>query len=70
MGKSVFNGFFYVCVNMEILLLNVVFLNPFVGIVEMWHGFPNQNNTLSFICALISQHNARLGYEPSSFTNF
>jgi hypothetical protein len=55
---------------MENLLLNVVFFIPFVGIVKMWHGFSNQNNTLSFICALMSQHNARLGYEPSSFTKF
>jgi len=35
MGKIVLNGFFYVCVNMENLLLNVIFLIPFVGIVEM-----------------------------------
>ncbi len=31
---------------MESLLLNVVLLNPFVGIAEMWHGSPNQNNIL------------------------
>jgi len=29
---------------MEILLLNVVLLNPFVVIVEMWQASPNQNN--------------------------
>jgi len=29
---------------MEILLLNVVLLSPFVGIIEMWQGSPNQNN--------------------------
>jgi hypothetical protein len=60
---------------MENLLINLVFLNTFVGNVEMWQGFPNQNNILfhtiiSFICSLISQHNARLVYEPSSFTKF
>ncbi len=31
---------------MEKLLLNVVFLSPFVGIAKMWQGFPHQNNTL------------------------
>jgi hypothetical protein len=31
---------------MENLLLNVVFLNPFVGIAKMWQGSPNQNNIL------------------------
>jgi hypothetical protein len=53
---------------MENLFLNVILLSPFVG-----QGFPNQNNTwtiISFICALILQHNARLGYKQSSFQNF
>jgi hypothetical protein len=45
MGKIVFYGFFYVCF-MENLLLNVALFNPFVGIVEMWHGSPNPNNSL------------------------
>jgi hypothetical protein len=36
----------YVWNFMEILLLNVVFLSSFVGIVEMRHGSPNQNNIL------------------------
>jgi hypothetical protein len=31
---------------MENLLLKVVLLSPFVGIVELWQGFPNQNNIL------------------------
>jgi len=31
---------------MENLLLKVVLLSPFVGIVELWQGSPNQNNTL------------------------
>ncbi len=31
---------------MEKLLLSVVILSPFVGIAEMWHGSPNQNNIL------------------------
>ncbi len=44
--------------------------SPFVGIAKMWQGSTNQNNTLywiiiSFICALISQHNVRLGHKPS-----
>jgi hypothetical protein len=59
---------------MEILLLNVILFNPFVGIVEMWQGSSNLNNTcwiiISFICALISQHNVKLGYKPSSILKF
>jgi hypothetical protein len=31
---------------MENLFLYVVLFNPFIGIIEMWHGFPNQNNIL------------------------
>jgi hypothetical protein len=59
---------------MENLLLNLIFLNPFVGIVETWQGFANQNifcwTIISFICALISQHNSRLGHKSSSITKF
>ncbi len=37
MGKIVLYGFFYVHVYnfMKILLLNLVLINPFVGIIEM-----------------------------------
>jgi hypothetical protein len=68
-------GFFYVCVKFHgKLLLNLILLNPFVGIIEMWQGFANQNilcwTIISFICALISQHNARLGHKSSSITKF
>jgi len=31
---------------MEKLLLNVAFLNPYVGIAKMFQSFANQNNTL------------------------
>jgi len=31
---------------MEKISLNVVFFNPFIGIMEMWQGFTNQNTTL------------------------
>jgi hypothetical protein len=59
---------------MKTLILNLVFLNPFIGIIEMWQGFPNQNNILLAYyvihIALISQHNVRLGYKPSSITKF
>ncbi len=47
MGKIVFYGFFYICVNfMEIVLLSILLLSPFVGIAKMWQGSPNQNNIL------------------------
>jgi hypothetical protein len=59
---------------MEKLLLDLIFLNPFVGIVEMWQGFANQNilcwTIVSFISMLISQHNARSGHKSSSITKF
>jgi len=46
MGKT-FYGFFYVCVKFHgKKSLNVIVLNLFVGIVEMWQGFTNQNNIL------------------------
>jgi hypothetical protein len=58
---------------MENLLLNVVFLSPFVGIAKIWQGSQNQNNTLLdyyIIHMCISQHTVRLGYKPSSITKF
>jgi hypothetical protein len=39
-------GFFYVCEFHGNLLLNVILFSPFIGIAEMWQGFPNQNNIL------------------------
>jgi hypothetical protein len=39
-------SFVYVKIFMEILLLNVALLCPFVKITKMWQGFPNQNNIL------------------------
>jgi uncharacterized membrane protein YhaH (DUF805 family) len=76
MGKIFLYGFFYVCVNfMEKISLNVVLLSPFVGIAEMWQGFLQIKiilcwTIISFICALISQHNVRLGHKPSCITIF
>jgi hypothetical protein len=59
---------------MENLSLNVIFLSPFVGIAKMLQGSVNQNiffsTVISFICALISKHNARLGHKPSSIPKF
>jgi hypothetical protein len=55
---------------MDKLLLNVIPFSPFVGIAKMLQGSINQNifcsTIISFICALISKHNARLGHKPSS----
>ncbi len=59
---------------MDKLSLNVILLSPFVGIAKMLQGFINQNifcwTIISFICALILKHNARLGHKPSSITKF
>jgi uncharacterized membrane protein YhaH (DUF805 family) len=60
---------------MEKLSFNVVLLYPFVGIVEMWQGSLQIKiilywTIISFICAFISQHSARLGHKPSCITKF
>jgi hypothetical protein len=71
--KIVLHSFFYVCAKFHgKILLNVILLNSFVGIVEMWQGFAYQNilcwTIISFIYALISQHNVRLEHKSSSIT--
>jgi len=59
---------------MESLSLNVIFLSRFVGIVKMFKALEIKIifcwTIISFICALISQHNDRLGHEPSTITKF
>ncbi len=52
---------------MDKLSLNVMLFSPFVGIAKMLQGSANQNifgwTIISFICALISKHNAKLGHK-------
>ncbi len=66
--------FIYVCVKfLGKFIINVILLNPFVGIVEMWESSPNQNNILLdyyIIHMCISQHTVRLGYKPLAITKF